>query len=269
MVRRRALQRPELADAGHLAELAGALEVPAVVVDDVVLHPGVDPRPRRGRCRVALCGQADVLDGRLADRLDVVVPAPAVEVVQAPLPFDQQVGRDQAAQSRRGHRRSQACWMSMNSSFGRGSRRGRGRTSGSSSAASAAASSTRRSRLEVRCAPPARWAARSAAAACIGGQHRVKNKYARRQRDQHQRAEAVAEQGDVDQQVDQDVEGEAAAVTAAAASAAAAPLKPADPPPAAASGGGAATAAVVACRAPPSSRDGRRRVGVSCRGRLP
>src|SRR6185437_5222747 len=41
--------------------------------------------------------ESDVLDRRVADRLDVVVPAAALEVVEAPLPLDEQVGGDEAA----------------------------------------------------------------------------------------------------------------------------------------------------------------------------
>src|SRR6185437_3773362 len=80
-------QRPELADAGDLAEAAGPLDVPAVPVEYIVLDPGVDLDHHVVGVGVTGAPQADVLDRRLADRLDVVVPAASVEIVQAPLPF--------------------------------------------------------------------------------------------------------------------------------------------------------------------------------------
>ena len=100
----------------------------------------------------------DVLDLRRADGLDVIAPALALEVVEAPLPLDQQLRRDQAAQRDAVVARPGA--LDVGEQL-----RGRPRAPlsgpkiGFSSSASAAASSTRRSRLRLsrRCARPC-WA---------------------------------------------------------------------------------------------------------------
>ncbi len=63
-----------------------------------------------------------------------------------------------------------------------------------------------------------------------------------RERDEEQQTEAVAEQGDVDEQADDDEEGKAAAAAATAPSPPP-PLKPDEPPPAAASAAGATISA--------------------------
>src|SRR6185437_8701978 len=86
------LQRPELAEAGDVAETARALDVLAVPVHHVVLDPGIDLDHHVVGVGIARSLESDVLDRRLADRIDVVVPAAALEVVEAPLPLDEQVG---------------------------------------------------------------------------------------------------------------------------------------------------------------------------------
>ena len=72
--------------------------LPGAVLD-VVADRGLDPDddPVAGAAAV---DQPDVVDVRVAQRLDPVAPAPAVEVVQAPLPLGQQVGCDQSRERR-------------------------------------------------------------------------------------------------------------------------------------------------------------------------
>ena len=67
---------------------------------DVVAELGFDPDGDAVGGLVAVVAQADVLDGRLADDLDVVVPAAAVHVVEPALPLDEQVGPDEPAERR-------------------------------------------------------------------------------------------------------------------------------------------------------------------------
>ena len=66
---------------------------------DVVAELGLDPDDDAVAGVVAAVGQADVLDGRLADQLDAVAPAAAVEVVEPALPLGEQVGRRRAGAS--------------------------------------------------------------------------------------------------------------------------------------------------------------------------
>ncbi len=76
-------------------EAAGALDVLAEPVLDVVAELGLDPDRDAVGGVVSAVVEADVLDGRLADDLNPVAPAAAVEVVEPALPFLEQVGRDE------------------------------------------------------------------------------------------------------------------------------------------------------------------------------
>ena len=141
-------ERPELAESDGLGQAAGALDVVAEPVLDVVAELGLDPDRDGVVLGVAVVVEADVLDVRLADDLDAVAPAAAVEVVEAPLPFGEQVRGDEAASAARSPR-SQAAWTCLNSAVAL-ALTASGANAASSSAASAAAASTRRWRSATR-----------------------------------------------------------------------------------------------------------------------
>ena len=90
-----AAERPELAESDGLGQAAGALDVVAGAVLDVVAELGLDPDRHGVGGFVAAVVEADVLDVRLADDLDPVAPAAAVHVVETPVPFVQEVGADE------------------------------------------------------------------------------------------------------------------------------------------------------------------------------
>ncbi len=93
-------ERPELAESDGLGQAAGALDVVAGAVLDVVAEPGIDPDRHGVGGFVSAVVEADVLDVRLADDLDPVAPAAAIHVVETPVPFLQEVGADELAEPR-------------------------------------------------------------------------------------------------------------------------------------------------------------------------
>ena len=70
----------------------------AGAIDHVILHPCLDAHDGAVGVGIAAVGQADELHGGLAEHLDTVAPATAVEVIDAPLPLGEQIGSDKPAQ---------------------------------------------------------------------------------------------------------------------------------------------------------------------------
>ncbi|MDQ6729278.1 MAG: hypothetical protein M3022_02965 [Actinomycetota bacterium] len=212
-------QRPELAHPCHLGELAGALEVAAVAVDHVIPDPRVDLDHDAVGVLVAGPVQVDVLDRRLADRLDVVSPAAALQVGQPPLPLDQELGADQPRQRRAVIAVPRGLDLEEQALGG--------------------LPHVVRSELRVLVGglgggqfdPPLALGGRARAGRLGGrpfgtglghlGQDPGEEEEGERERDQHQRTEAVAEQRDVEEQIKDEVEREAAAVATARSAAAA------------------------------------------------
>ena len=186
----------------------------AGAIDDVVLEPGVDADHDVIGIGVAGVVQPHELDRRLAERLHVVAPAAALKVVEAALPLGQQLGGDEPAQRDAvigvpggldiGEQADGAVADAVGGPLGVGLRRLGGGELDAALAARRPAGPA--GMLGGPGAPPVAHVRR----------HAGDEEPRQRERDEHQRAEPVAEHGDVDQQVDDDVQGEAAAVAAAA-----------------------------------------------------
>ena len=84
----------------ELVLLARAHDLAAVRVEHVGAQPGLDPHDGAVLRVVLAVRDAHVQDRRVAEHLDAVVPALAVEVVEAAVPLHQQVGPDQPARAR-------------------------------------------------------------------------------------------------------------------------------------------------------------------------
>jgi hypothetical protein len=93
-------QGPVLGEGDRRVVLARLVDPPSVGR----LDPAHERRREAHDGAVLLVGRAvdepHVLDGRVAHDAHAAVPAPGVEVVQAPLPLDQQVAADELAQAR-------------------------------------------------------------------------------------------------------------------------------------------------------------------------
>src|SRR5437763_632554 len=92
-------KRPELAHQGRLAKPAATLDVAPTAVFDIIAEPRLDADHNPIEPRISAMCESHVLDLGHAEELHPVAPAPAFEAVEPPLPFGEELRRNELAEA--------------------------------------------------------------------------------------------------------------------------------------------------------------------------